>query len=167
VLYLLDANVLITANRQYYPMDQVPEFWSWLEHQGEAGRVKIPVEIVEELWAGSADDLLHVWAKSETFSRNLALDETVDAGLVRRAVSEGYSSDLTDYELEELGRDPFLIAYALAAPQRCVVTTEASRPSTKRQNRRVPDVCASLGVQCCGPFQLNRTLGFTTAWKPS
>ena len=27
MLYLLDANVLITANLTYYPLDQVPEFW--------------------------------------------------------------------------------------------------------------------------------------------
>jgi Domain of unknown function (DUF4411) len=30
MLYLLDANVLITARNRYYPIDTVPEFWSWL-----------------------------------------------------------------------------------------------------------------------------------------
>ena len=30
VLYLLDANVLIDANRDYYPIHRVPEFWDWL-----------------------------------------------------------------------------------------------------------------------------------------
>jgi hypothetical protein len=42
VLYLLDANVLITANSTYYPLDQIPEFWSWVHHQGNANRLKIP-----------------------------------------------------------------------------------------------------------------------------
>ncbi|MBI3208790.1 MAG: DUF4411 family protein [Candidatus Solibacter usitatus] len=37
MLYLLDANILITAHKSYYPLDQVPEFWSWLKHQAEAG----------------------------------------------------------------------------------------------------------------------------------
>ena len=27
MLYLLDANVLITAHNLYYPIDAVPEFW--------------------------------------------------------------------------------------------------------------------------------------------
>ena len=30
MLYLLDANVLITANNLYYPIDSVPEYWEWL-----------------------------------------------------------------------------------------------------------------------------------------
>jgi hypothetical protein len=52
VLYLLDANILITANNSYYPLDQVPEFWSWIQYQGESGNVKIPLEILEEIQAG-------------------------------------------------------------------------------------------------------------------
>ena len=49
VLYLLDANVLIDANRDYYPIERVPEFWDWLVEMGELGRVKIPLEIYEEI----------------------------------------------------------------------------------------------------------------------
>ena len=49
MLYLLDANVLITANSTYYAIDQVPEFWSWLHHQGTLGLVKLPREIMEEV----------------------------------------------------------------------------------------------------------------------
>ncbi|MCY4508918.1 MAG: DUF4411 family protein [Acidobacteria bacterium] len=30
MLYLLDANVLIDAHRDYYPLGRVPEFWDWL-----------------------------------------------------------------------------------------------------------------------------------------
>ena len=30
MLYLLDANVFIDANRDYYPLDRFPEFWDWL-----------------------------------------------------------------------------------------------------------------------------------------
>lgn len=30
MLHILDANILIDANRDYYPMDRVPEFWEWL-----------------------------------------------------------------------------------------------------------------------------------------
>jgi hypothetical protein len=44
VLYLFDANVLITAGNTYYPIDQVPEFWEWLHYQGMAGNIKLPLE---------------------------------------------------------------------------------------------------------------------------
>ena len=49
VLYLLDANVLIDANRDYYPIARVPEFWDWLLEMGRLGRIKIPLEIYEEV----------------------------------------------------------------------------------------------------------------------
>jgi len=96
----------------------------------------------------------------------LELTTSVDAAQVQEVVNKGYAPDLTDVELLGIGRDPFLIAYCMGNTERCVVTTEVSAPSKKRQNRRIPDVCNSLGVNCCNLFYVNRTLGFTTAWKP-
>ena len=96
----------------------------------------------------------------------MKLDESVDAALVQLVVTQGYAPDLKDDEIEEIGRDPFLIAYAMVNKERCVVTTEVSSPSKKRQNRKIPDVCNGFAVACCNPFQVNRALGFHTAWKP-
>ncbi len=168
MLYLLDANVLITASSSYYPIDQVPEFWSWLQHHGTFGQIKIPLEIMEEIQAGRRDnDLLIDWISDADNVGALLLTEDVDADLVQRVVSEGYANDLTDDEVDKLGRDPFLMAYALAnVADRCVVTTEVSRPSARRLNRKIPNVCSTLNLSCCGPFALNRALGFRTAWKP-
>ena len=59
-------------------------------------------------------------------------------------------------------RNPYALA---SAAERSVVTTEVSRPSRQRQNRKIPDVCSAVGVQCCGPFTLNRNLGFRTGWR--
>jgi Domain of unknown function (DUF4411) len=166
MLYLLDANILITANSLYYPIDQVPEFWSWLQDRGASGHVKIPLEIMEEVLEGRINDPLIDWLSQDGNRDALSFDETVDTALVQHVVSTGYANDLTDDELEKIGRDPFLIAYALSNPiERCVVTTEVSRPSAQRQNRKVPDVCGQLNVQCCGPFALNRHLGFHTGWR--
>jgi hypothetical protein len=80
-------------------------------------------------------------------------------------IAKGYAPDLTDDEVEQVGRDPFLIAYALASKDRCVVTVETSAPKKQRQNRKVPDVCRVMGVRPCTPFELNRELGFRTRWK--
>jgi len=167
VPYLLDANVLITASNTYYPIDQIPEFWAWVQYQGKLGNIKLPVEILEEILAGrKKDDPLLDWMKEKENQDVLKLDEAVDAALVQKVVFDGYAPDLTDDELEEIGRDPFLIAYCMAAPDRCLVTTEVSKPSKKRQNRRLPDVCDCLSVVWCNPFHVNRVLGFHTAWKP-
>jgi hypothetical protein len=166
VLYLFDANVLITASNTYYPIDQIPEYWAWLQHQGASGNIKLPLEIMEEILAGNKeDDPLLVWIKDATNKQALLLDEVVDQDLVNSVVESGYADDLTDDEIDELGRDPFLIAYGLSGAERCVVTVEVSAPSKKRQNRRIPDVCATFGLECCTPFRVNRELGFKTGWK--
>jgi len=167
VLYLLDANVLIAANSTYYPLDQVPEFWTWVHYQAGSNRIKIPREIMEEIKEGRKDDdPLLDWISTTEIETALLLGETVDVALVQRVVSAGYANDLSDDEVEKIGRDPFLIAYALAdSTDRTVVTTEVSRPSAQRANRKVPDVCQALGALCCGPFALNKALGFKTGWR--
>ena len=165
MLHLFDANVLITASNTYYPIDQIPEFWDWVDHQAANGHIKLPVEILDEVLAGSKkEDPLLAWINDH--KDVLRLTETVDPAIVNRVVTEGYAPDLTDDELEEIGRDPFLIAYALAKPDdRCVVTAEVSAPGKQRQNRRAPDVCHTLGIMCQNPFQAYRSLGFSTTWK--
>ncbi len=163
MLYLLDANVLIDANRDYYAVDRVPEFWEWLEYQGAQNRVKIPLEVYEEIKRGNDD--LASWAKRADVKQALLLEEEADVALVSAVVDEGYSSDLTDDEVQKLGRDPFLIAYASVAENRCVVTTEASKPKRQRANRHVPDVCKDLGVRSCNTFALTRELNFRTSWR--
>lgn len=165
MLYLLDANVLITAHNTYYPIDQVPEFWEWLAYQGTLGHVKMVEEIIDEIKGGKDDDPLAKWVKQPEYAVALALDEAAVPALVQRAVEEGYAVDLTDDEIEYIGRDAFLIAYALAAPARTIVTTEVSKPGRQRHKRHLPDVCRTFDLPCLNTFQLIRTLGFKTAWK--
>lgn len=134
--YLLDANVLIDANRDYYPLDRVPEFWEWLLHQAMQGRVKVPRESHTEVTDGK--DALAAWAKEH---REVLLEVTVlGPEPVRRALSEGYAPDLNATELEKLKADPFLAAYGLELlGEVAIVTTEVSKPKRKRANRQLPD----------------------------
>ena len=164
LLYLLDANVLIDANRDYYPIERVPEFWEWLENAGKNGNAAIPLEVYEEVSDGS--DALASWAKRDSIKSVLLFQEEVDVSLVSRVIHHGYASDLTDDEVETIGRDPFLIAYALKdAGGRRVVTTEVSKPKRRRANRHLPDVCRDLGVECYDTFKFVRALNFSTRWN--
>ena len=166
MLYLLDANVLIDANRDYYSLERVPEFWEWLENGGVNDRIKIPLEVYEEVRDG--DDELADWTKQEQIKRALLLQEEVDVSLVSYATDQGYASDLTDDEVVKIGRDPFLIAYALKDREnRCIVTTEVSKPRRSRANRHLPDVCRDLGVGSCNTFEFARALDFSTRWNAS
>ena len=163
MLYLLDANVLIDASRDYYPLRRVPEFWDWLIDRATQGQVKIPLEIFEEILAGRDDDLTG-WLNDNR--DELLLDENVEGTLVARVTDQGYAPDLTEEEVERVGRDPFLIAYALGDPeQRTVVTTEVSKPKKQRANRHIPDVCDDLDVLHCNTYQFIEDLDFTTGLR--
>src|SRR3546814_7746390 len=127
---------LITAHHLYYPVDAVHEFWEWLAHQGVAGQIKMPVETFEEVKDGGTDaerDMLYAWVQEDAHKSAILFDEDVRPGLVQQVVGH-YAADLTDDELEAIGRDPFLIARELADHgNRCLVTTEVTK---SRQNGR-------------------------------
>lgn len=160
MLYLLDANVLIRAHEDYYPIDRIPQFWEWLLKVSDGGHVKMPFEIHNEI-AVSRGPLKEWICEAET-KKKLILDEAVSPRLLGHVLSTGYAPDLTDTELEIVGQDPFLVSYALAAPDRVVVTKEVSRPTKKRANRKVPDVCSAVGVTWMNDYEFFRILNFNT-----
>ena len=167
MLYLLDANVLIDANRDYYPLDRVPEFWDWLAAMGERGWVKIPQEIYEEtvLPPPSRTDVLVAWLRNHREA--LLLEEQVQVDLVAHVTERGYADDLTDDEIEKIGRDPFLIAYLafVDVQNRRVVTNERPKPSRTRANRHLPDVSREFNVLCINTFDMIKELDFRTDWR--
>lgn len=68
--------------------------------------------------------------------------------------------------LRKIGRDPFLIAYALVdAANRSVISNETSRPGKRGGNRKVPDVCDSFNVRHSNIFGFIRELDFRTDWR--
>jgi hypothetical protein len=132
---------------------------------GSDGAVKIPLEQYEEITNGKGP--IVEWCKDSATRAALVFAEEASQELVARVTREGYADDLTEDEVEQIGRDSFLISYGAAAPElRTVVTFERSRPGARRANRKVPDVCATFGVPCRSLFQMIKDLDFTTEWKP-
>lgn len=161
MLYLLDASALIRAHGDYYPVDRVPEFWNWLFRMAEERRIAVPVEVYEEVVNTKKPDDFVRWIRRRR--KTVELGETVQPDLVASVVDRGYAPNLKEDEIRRLGRDPFLIAYALRDTEnRCVVTNERSRPSRQRANRHIPDVCAGLDIRCINMFRLIRDLDFRT-----
>ena len=161
MLFLIDANVLIRAHEDYYPIDRVPQFWQWLEHEAQASRLKIPLEIFSEI--ADSKGPLRDWICGPEVKKAPVLDEEVDQDLLDEVLTEGYGADLTEVDLEKIGNGAFLIAYALAERDRVVVTKEISRPKKTRGDRKIPDVCKTLNVGCIHDFELYRRLDFSTA----
>lgn len=163
MLFLLDADTLITGDRRAYPLRRFPIFWEWLRHQGEVGNVKIPREQYEEVTVGRGE--LVDWLNDIVNRDALLLAEDVDPALVANTTIDGYG-DLNENEIEQIGRDPFLISYArVDLGNRTVISFEVSSPRKIRANRKVPDVCRDFGVPCCTLFDMINVLDFTTDWR--
>ncbi|MCY4038535.1 MAG: DUF4411 family protein [Hyphomicrobiales bacterium] len=158
MLYLLDANVLISAHRNYCPIDRRPQFWEWLIREGAAGHAKVPLEIYNEIADGN--DLLAKWVTEKEVINALVLNEEIDRSILNRVFEQAYGLNMDDIGLDEADRDPFLVAYALMGGDRCVVTKETSEPLKSRRNRKVPDACNDLGVLCVTDLQFYRERGF-------
>jgi hypothetical protein len=157
-LHLLDANVLIRAHEDYYPIDRIPQFWVWLLEMAEAMGIKMPIQIYNEV--APSRGLLAEWLRRPNVKEALVLAEPTDLARVQHVLAQGYAPDLTDVEIEEIGQDPFLIAAALGGTDRIVVTREAPKPSAQRSNRRIPDVCATFALTTITDFALFRKLNF-------
>jgi hypothetical protein len=165
VLYLLDADTLIRADRTYYPLQRFPVFWEWLLYHSGIGSIKIPQEQYDEVVAGRGE--LVDWLSDKEKKESLLLSSVVDQALVSKTIDEGYAPDLDETELVTLGKDPFLIAYGLVSiADRTIVSFEVSAPAKQRANRKIPDVCAGFGLPCITLFELIKALDFTTNWKP-
>jgi hypothetical protein len=163
VIHLLDASVLITAHNTYYGLARVPEYWEWLKHHGTAGSIKLHPENYAEVADGN--DALAAWMKeAETKEALLLKDDLGDQHI--QTVLARYGNPLSEADILTIGKDPFLIAAALASPaDRCVVTAEVSRPGRVGANRHIPDVCHDCRVRCMTPIDLLNALNFTTGWK--
>jgi hypothetical protein len=69
--------------------------------------------------------------------------------LVQHVLDRGYSSNLTEDQVSALRADPFIVAHALADPgNRCAVSNESPKPTRQPHNRKIPDACARLNIQC-------------------
>ena len=162
MLYLLDANTLITAHRTWYALNRVPEFWRWVLHHAEAGTVKMPTEIYSEVEGGT--DELAGWMKDADHKKILRLAEEADLGKVQTVLSK-YGDLLSEADLIKIGQDPFLIAAALGHADRCVVTAEVSSRGKRGANRKVPNICDDCGVTWQSPVDFINELDFTTGWE--
>lgn len=78
-------------------------------------------------------------------------------------LEDGYMANdprFDDAQIQKIGRDAFLVAYALADANRVIVTREVSAPSKELGNRKVPDVCDDCGIEWTTDYELYRLLDF-------
>jgi hypothetical protein len=93
-LYLLDANVLIQAHEDYYPVDRIPQFWAWLLDMATENIIKVPQVIFDEITPPQGQ--LAEWAKRLAVRDLMILRGPITRALVTHVLAHGYAPDLGD-----------------------------------------------------------------------
>ena len=150
MVYLLDANVLISAKNLHYGFDFCPAFWDWLIWENAKGHV-CSIEKVEDEVMGMGDELSE-WAGERGESFFLRPDERLFPSLAAVSIwanSRDYDPAAVSTFLQ--GADYYLVAYAHAYGH-TVVTHE--RPSNSVRKIKIPDACIGLRIKCMTPYQM-------------
>jgi hypothetical protein len=160
-VFLLDANVLITAKNSYYGFSLCPGFWDALVAAHQQNRVFSLDKVRDELLKG--DDDLVTWVKTkvpEGFFLN-----SVDADVVKHfGVMQNWAAQnakFTPGAREDFARvaDGWLVA-AAQAKGLVVVTLEGHQPEARRRVP-IPNVCRQFSVRHANTFEMLRALRAT------
>lgn len=155
--YVLDANVFITANRQYYSFELAPKFWDSLVSHAKDGRIESIDRIKNELERGKDD--LSKWAKGD-FSHYFASTDDDEVIESYREIMGWVNSQrqFTDEAKAEFAGNPdgWLVAYA-KAKKRIIVTHEVLAPYA-RNKIKIPNICQAFNVPFVNVFEMLRSL---------
>jgi predicted nucleic acid-binding protein len=156
--YLLDANVFITAARQYYPFDFAPGFWKCLEEHAKTERVQSIDRVKDELLRGK-DDLAD-WAKG-AFAGAFASTSHPDvlaifAQIMTWAQSQSQFMDAAKAQFAGCA-DGWLVAYARV--HGLVVVTHETYSADARNKIKIPNVCRAFSVEHVDTWAMLRGLG--------
>jgi hypothetical protein len=160
-LYLLDADVFITAKNYYYAFDICPGFWEILIDNHNKGRVFSIKPIRKELLDGHQTEDLVKWVKNQ-------LPDAFFLDVDNTKVIEQYSSIILWSQKHPNfnnaarakfanGADGWLVAYAKVMGY-TVVTNEKPAPESKK-DIKIPDVCDHFQVEYLNTFQFLRKIG--------
>lgn len=158
-VYLLDANVFITASRSYYAFDLVPGFWSALTQQADFGQIKSIDRVRDEISRGN--DELSVWANGEFHD---SFESTNDSNVFAQYVEimkwsqeQGQYNSAAKAEFARAeNADPWLVAYALV--KGCTVVTHEVADTNIKRKIPIPNVCDAFGVEYTDTYHMLRSL---------
>ena len=165
-LFVLDANVFITAHRSYYALNLCPGFWDCLIHFFHEGRLMSIDRIRDELI--DHDDPLSEWVKrapTELFATSLE-DAVTDS--YRDVMAWVYANDQFSPQAKNdfsRGADGWLVAYA-KVHNATLVTLETYHQGARRRVP-LPNVCKQFSVLRMDTFKMLSELGVRFDWHPS
>ena len=157
-MYLLDANVFITAKNFYYGTDFAPGFWEWIEAEYTANDLRSIPAVRDELLA--QDDELTAWARRmpSDFWRQEVDADIPSLRTIAAWTMTGDPRFLQQARTDFLATADYRLVAQAHAGAHVVVTHEVPQPEGKKKIK-IPDVCAAFAISRREPFGLFRELG--------
>lgn len=154
--YWLDTDVLIQAKNKPYKMERVPQFWTFLSSQLEAGVIKASKLVYEELIKGN-DDLAN-WCKQRK-AKGLCVSPNEDVQKCYAKIAVHVFAKYSQHQASIFlnGADGWVIAHALVDGD-TVVSLEL--PKRTKTAIKIPTVCKVLGVKCIDTYDMLDSLDF-------
>ena len=152
-MYLLDANIFITAKNDAYGLDFCPAFWDWLL-QSHSRELLGSIDAVKNELLDRQDELTR-WAREAP--ADFFQQPTSSVLEVLKQITnhiEAKDSPRAEKTRFFSKADPFLIAHAKAG-NHVVVTHEKAVPADS-QKIKIPNVCSAFGVECRSIYDVIR-----------
>jgi len=159
-LYLLDADVFITAKNSYYAFDICPGFWKAVLRAHSQDRARSLDRVRSELLAGRKEEDLVQWVRNEVPEAFFldSNDDPVSSAYAEIMLWVQRNPQYFDRAKAKFATeaDGWLVAYSIVH-RTVVVTNEQPRPDS-RARILLPDVCRQFAVPYKNPFSVLREL---------
>jgi hypothetical protein len=147
--FVVDANAWIKLWEEIYPSDVFPSLWDEIEGHCEAGRIKVPREVLREVGEG---DGVGAWLRA--IKPSVALNPTRDVVRLAAEFREIYPA-LTEGRMGHASADPWIIATGEVHEWVVVCEEKPGGPN----KLKIPDVCGIRNVDWITCLEMLRALG--------
>lgn len=162
--FIIDANVLITPARSFYPFDFAKIFWEQLAVHIGNGNIAIPDVVYDEIIKGN--DEVPVWLKSIEIANKIdrrenAIIENYSSIITYLNDSPLYSSKAVHQWSQDSVADPWIIAMAMVTNSKVVTFEKRKESLSEKQptsSPKINNVCEEFGVSCIELYQMMREL---------
>ena len=156
--FLIDTNILISANNSLYPPDLFPSFWKAMQASIENGDIGI-LRVVKEEIEGCRDEL-ESWIRDIDFA---PLDHNSDRivecySSIANYIVRRYPEKAISWLSSSACADPWLISFAMANGG-IIVTNEEAVPENSRKVK-IPNIAGHFGIRCTDHIGMMRSLGY-------
>ena len=160
-VYLLDTNVFIEAERDYYNNAIAPTYWDWLIKQHQDKNIASTHDVYNEITAGNPG-FLRTWAIEKAPSSFWIKSSNSDAPAFQALTDWVYNKKQPPFRPEAIDEFLRIADYSLIAQAKslgcAVATREQSAPAAVKRVH-IPDACMAIGVKHYSPFQIYKKLG--------